>query len=142
MNLLADALHESLAERSAPVRAACEGQLVDAAALQRCPVVNHQGDTLGEVVQVLVDLPRGDLAAVVMAAGGFLGLGQRQFALPWAALALDEKRNALLLDAQREAFDHAPQFDEERWAEQSSAPVWREQLLRHWAPAAAGPAGR
>jgi sporulation protein YlmC with PRC-barrel domain len=132
MSVLADALHQSINERVAPVRGACAGQFVAGADLQGCPVVNPQGEALGEVTAVLLDLRRGRIAAVVMASGGLLGLGQRRFAVPWPALALDGSRNALVLDAQREAFDHAPEFDDERWAEQSAAPAWHDQLERHW----------
>lgn len=45
-------------------------------------VMNHQGETLGEVEDIMLDVPRGRIAYAVMSAGGFLGIGEKLFALP------------------------------------------------------------
>jgi hypothetical protein len=41
---------------------------------------------MGSVAQLVLDLLAGRLAYVVVASGGFLGLGERRFMLPWAGL--------------------------------------------------------
>jgi hypothetical protein len=51
----------------------------------------------------------------VMSCGGFLGLGDKLFAIPWGALTLDADRKCFVLDAERERFEQAPGFDKDHW---------------------------
>ncbi len=37
----------------------------------------------------MVDVPMGRVAYAVLSFGGFLGMGDKLFAIPWAALKLD-----------------------------------------------------
>ena len=50
------------------------------------PVINAQGDELGKVSDIMVDVRRGRVAYAVMSCGGFLGIGDKLF---WGFDALD-----------------------------------------------------
>jgi hypothetical protein len=63
----------------------------------------------------MIDVQRGTVAYAVMSCGGFLGLGDKLFAIPWRALTLDAERHCFVLDAQRERFAQAPGFDKDHW---------------------------
>jgi len=50
-------------------------------------VVNHQGEDLGKIEELMIDLDRGRIAYAVLSFGGFLGIGDKLFAFPGRLLA-------------------------------------------------------
>jgi sporulation protein YlmC with PRC-barrel domain len=100
-------------------------------------VVNAAREDLGEIEHIMLDVPRGRIAYAVLSFGGFLGMGEKLFAIPWHALKLDVANKCFILDASKEQLQNAPGFDKDRWpsmADQkwaqdihsyySSAPYW------------------
>lgn len=100
-------------------------------------VVNTQGEDLGEIEEIMLDVRSGRIAYAVLAAGGFLGMGEKYFAIPWSALTLDTDRKCFILDISKDQLKDAPGFDKDNWpsmADQSwassvhsyyrSAPYW------------------
>ena len=85
-------------------------------------VVNLQGETLGEVEEIMLDVRSGRIAYVVLAVGGLLGIGEKYFAVPWQALTLDTDRKCFVLDADKDRLKNAPGFDKDHWPR--AAPVW------------------
>jgi hypothetical protein len=51
-------------------------------------VEDRSGRVLGSVNHMLIDLHRGNVAYVIVAQGGFLGLGESRFPLAWHELEL------------------------------------------------------
>lgn len=78
-------------------------------------VINHQGETLGEIEEVMLDVRGGRIAYAVVSAGGFLGIGEKYFAIPWRAFTMDTDRKAFILDADKERLKNAPGFDKDHW---------------------------
>jgi sporulation protein YlmC with PRC-barrel domain len=78
-------------------------------------VVNRQGEELGDIHDIMIDVQRGRVAYAVMSRGGVLGVGDKLFAIPWHALTLDADRKCFVLDAPKERFDAAPGFDKDHW---------------------------
>ena len=79
------------------------------------PVINAKGDELGKVSDIMVDVRRGRVAYAVMSCGGFLGIGDKLFAIPWSALTLDADRKCFVLDVDKARLEAAPGFDKEHW---------------------------
>ena len=48
-------------------------------------VENPQGQNLGDIKDVVIDRASGRIAYAVVSFGGFLGLGEKLFAVPWGA---------------------------------------------------------
>lgn len=94
-------------------------------------VMNHQGETLGEIEDIMLDVPRGRIAYAVMSAGGFLGIGEKLFALPWSALTLDTDRKCFLLDADKERISNAPGFDKDHWPSQADT-SWQDEINSYY----------
>lgn len=90
-------------------------QVLSASTLMGDKVVNAEGEDLGEVSEVMIDLDAGQIAYVVITFGGFLGLGGKLFAFPWGALTLDPDREVFVVDVDREQLEEAPGFDEDDW---------------------------
>src|SRR5205823_4422826 len=57
--------------------------------LQGDSVYNGADEKLGEVTDIMIDVPTGRVAYAVMSVGGVLGVGDKLFAIPWQALKLD-----------------------------------------------------
>src|SRR4030095_7523320 len=49
-------------------------------------VYDAAGRFLGEIEELILDLPSGRVGYALMAAGGFLGMGRELFSIPWAAV--------------------------------------------------------
>ncbi|HYG31471.1 MAG TPA: PRC-barrel domain-containing protein, partial [Methylophilaceae bacterium] len=52
-------------------------------------VANHKDEDLGDIKEIMLDVPNGRIAYAVLSFGGFLGMGNKLFAVPWEALKLD-----------------------------------------------------
>jgi sporulation protein YlmC with PRC-barrel domain len=94
-------------------------------------VINHQNETLGQIDEVVIDVPSGRVAYAAMASGGFLGLGERLFAVPWTALRYDAGRECFVMDARKETFENAPGFDKDHWPTEAQR-EWHDSVHRFY----------
>jgi hypothetical protein len=92
-------------------------------------VINMAGEHLGKIEDLMIDLENGRVAYAVLSFGGFLGLGNKLFAVPWEALTVRPQEHAFALNVSRETLENAEGFDKDNW------PVTCEQLAtstREW----------
>ncbi|MEZ5361933.1 MAG: PRC-barrel domain-containing protein [Bryobacterales bacterium] len=78
-------------------------------------VVNPKGEDLGKIEDLMVDLGSGRVSYAVLSFGGFLGIGDKLFALPWPSLQLDSDNQRFILDISKERLEKAPGFDKDHW---------------------------
>jgi len=78
-------------------------------------VVNAQGEDLGEIKDIMIDVPSGRVAYAVLSFGGVLGMGDKLFAIPWHALQLDPENHCFILNVDKERLKNAPDFDKDHW---------------------------
>jgi sporulation protein YlmC with PRC-barrel domain len=78
-------------------------------------VVNAQGEDLGDIKSIMIDVPSGRVAYAVLSSGGFLGIGDKLFAIPWHALTLDADNKCFVLNIDKERLKNAPGFDKDHW---------------------------
>jgi len=84
-------------------------------------VRNGAGEDLGKVEQIMIEISSGRVAYVVLSFGGFLGIGDKLFAVPWSALRLDEGEHEFILDVDRQTLDNAPGFNKDAWPDMADA---------------------
>lgn len=106
-------------------------RLMTSSTLTGDTVVNRDNETLGTISDIMLDVRRGRVAYAVMASGGFMGVGERLFALPWAALELDVERQCFVLDVDRAALDKAPGFDRAHWPSEADL-QWQQSVHRYY----------
>lgn len=98
-------------------------------------VENAQGNNLGEIHDVVIDPADGSIAYAVMAAGGFLGLGEKFFAIPWRAFQPqmddDGEIEQLTLNMDKERFQNAPGFDKDQWPDMAN-PQWGQTVHAYY----------
>jgi uncharacterized protein YjbJ (UPF0337 family)/sporulation protein YlmC with PRC-barrel domain len=80
-------------------------------------VINPVGEDLGQIEDMVVDLESGRIAYAVLSFGGFLGFGNKLFAIPWEALKLSSQDDEFILHVHKEALANAPGFDKDHWPE-------------------------
>jgi sporulation protein YlmC with PRC-barrel domain len=90
-------------------------QVMAADTLQGDSVRNDAGEDLGEITDIMIDVPTGRVAYAVMSVGGVLGMGAKLFAIPWSALRLDTESKCFRMNVAKERFDQAPGFDKDHW---------------------------
>ena len=79
-------------------------------------VVNRQDESLGEIHELVIDAEEGRLAYAVLSFGGFIGMGNKLFAIPWTAFEFSNSENKLILNVDKEKLEAAPGFDkDEKW---------------------------
>jgi sporulation protein YlmC with PRC-barrel domain len=78
-------------------------------------VRNQQGESLGDLKDIMIDTNTGHIAYGVLSFGGVLGMGEKLFAVPWDAITVDAKNKELVLDIDKEKLKDAPGFDKDHW---------------------------
>jgi sporulation protein YlmC with PRC-barrel domain len=96
-------------------------RVMSAASLASDSVRNKTGGKVGSITDIMIDLPSGRIAYAVLSFGGFLGFGEKLFAIPWDALTLDEDNKCFILDVNEGTLEDAPGFDKDNWPDMADA---------------------
>ena len=78
-------------------------------------VYNADGEDLGDIKEFMLDMATGKVAYAVLSFGGILGMGDKLFAVPWAALKLDTENKRFTLNVPKASLKDAPGFNQDRW---------------------------
>ncbi|MGE0754616.1 MAG: PRC-barrel domain-containing protein [Alphaproteobacteria bacterium] len=105
--------------------------LLSASSLCGDSVKNLQGDDLGEVKEIMLDTRSHQIAYYVLSFGGFLGLGDKYFAIPPEAMELDKEEKCFVLNASKERLKAAEGFDKDNWPNMAD-PAFRDRLYSHY----------
>lgn len=89
--------------------------VMSADTLEGDEVVNAEGENLGEIEAIMLDVPGGRIAYAVLSFGGVLGIGEKLFAIPWKALTLDADEKRFILNIDQDVLKNAPGFDKDHW---------------------------
>ena len=106
-------------------------EVMDADTLIGDSVVNAAGEDLGEVKAIMLDVTGGRIGYAVLSFGGFLGMGNKLFAIPWSALTLDADEKRFVLNIAKERLENAPGFDKDHWPSMADA-SWATQLHKYY----------
>ncbi len=82
-------------------------------------VVSPEGEDLGTLKELMLDLDEGRINYAVLSFGGFLGMGNKLFAIPWEALTLNPHDHSFTLNVDKDRLENAPGFDKDNWPDQA-----------------------
>jgi PRC-barrel domain len=99
--------------------------------LAKDSVRNRLNEDVGSIKEIMIDVPSGRVAYAVLSVGGFLGMGDRLFAIPWESLVLDEDRKCFILDVDKSRLENAPGFDKSNWPDMTET-LWGDGVLKYW----------
>ena len=94
-------------------------------------VQNSAGEDLGTVDEIMIDIPAGKVAYAVLSFGGFLGMGDKLFAVPWSALRVDEDKKHFILDVDKKKLENAPGFDKDNWPDMADT-SWGTRIFSYY----------
>ena len=90
-------------------------------------VVNGADENLGDIKEIMLDMNTGQVAYAVLAFGGFLGMGEKLFAVPWQALHLDTANHRFVLNVDKARLKNAPGFNKDAWPDMADT-AWASQI--------------
>ena len=105
--------------------------LLSATTLTGNEICNRYGEKLGHIRDFVLDMDNGRIRYAVMSCGGFLGMGDRLFAIPWSALDLDTEHKRFLLDVGIDRLKAAPGFDKDNWPNMADE-QWAGKVRYHF----------
>ncbi|GJL57783.1 MAG: hypothetical protein NPIRA03_06400 [Nitrospirales bacterium] len=77
-------------------------------------VKNLQGEDIGQIEELVIG-SNGEVGYAVLSFGGFLGMGDKLFAVPWDSLAHQPDQEYVTLDIQTKKLEKAPGFNKNDW---------------------------
>jgi sporulation protein YlmC with PRC-barrel domain len=89
--------------------------LLSASTITGDEVCNLKDEKLGSIQDLMLDTQTGKVRYAVLSSGGFLGMGDRLFAVPWSAFKVDTENKRFILDVNVERLKAAPGFDKDEW---------------------------
>jgi hypothetical protein len=75
-------------------------------------VYRSNGDKIGHIERVMIDKRSGKVAYAVMAFGGFLGLGEDYYPVPWSLLTYNERLGGYEVNIGDDQLRGAPKYSE------------------------------
>jgi sporulation protein YlmC with PRC-barrel domain len=95
-------------------------------------VVNRQNENLGKIHELVIDAKEGRLAYAVLSFGGFMGMGNKLFAMPWKAFEFSNTENKLILNVDKKKLETAPGFDKDaKWPDFADR-TWGDGIYKHY----------
>jgi sporulation protein YlmC with PRC-barrel domain len=94
-------------------------------------VKNPQGEKLGKVEEIMLDLDFGRVSYAVLSFGGFLGIGDKLFAIPFEKLRIDGEDHCCVLDVDKAQLEAATGFDKDHWPNFADR-EWGSQVYGHY----------
>jgi sporulation protein YlmC with PRC-barrel domain len=84
------------------------GRLIAADQVEGTRIYNSAGENLGNVEDVMIDKVSGRIAYAVVGFGGFLGMGNRHYPLPWETLKYDANMGGFVVNLDKRTLEGAP----------------------------------
>ncbi|RQS23375.1 PRC-barrel domain-containing protein [Burkholderia sp. Bp8998] len=94
-------------------------------------VLTIDGDDIGKITNIMLDVHSGRIAYAVVSSGGLPGIGDKLLAVPWNVLTLDAERRCFVLPVPTERVRDAPGFEQDRWPTMAD-PAWAEGLHAYY----------
>ncbi len=90
---------------------------------------NREGEKVGAVDELVIDVEKGQVVYAALSVGGFLGVGDKLFAIPWREFTLEvgEDGKFFRIDVTKEKLQRAEGFDKDAWPNVAD-PKWRERI--------------
>lgn len=85
-------------------------------------------EKIGKIESVMIDKRSGRVAYAVMSFGGFLGIGEDHYAVPWQALEYDESLDGYRTQITKEQVEGAPAHSDDHWNDRE----WETRIHDHY----------
>ncbi len=95
-------------------------------------VVNRQNENVGKIDELVIDAKKNRVMYAVLSFGGFMGMGNKLFAMPWEAFEFSETGDTLILNVDKEKLNAAPGFEKgDKWPDFKDT-LWGESIYNYY----------
>jgi hypothetical protein len=98
--------------------------LIGSDKVEGTPVFRPDGEKVGTIQRVMIDKIAGQVAYAVMSFGGFMGIGQDYYPLPWRLLTYNPELGGYQVNIGETQLKGAPKYSSHElwdWADQARA---------------------
>jgi hypothetical protein len=90
--------------------------LIGSDKVEGTPVYRSNGERVGRIERLMIDKLTGKVAYAVMSFGGFMGIGEDYYPLPWSLLTYNPILNGYEVNIGEQQLKGAPKFSQhENW---------------------------
>lgn len=86
------------------------GDLIASDRVEGTRVYGSDGKHIGSIEHLIIEKKSGQVTYAVLAFGGFLGIGEDHYPLPWKKLSYDRDLGGYQTDVTREQVEAAPKY--------------------------------
>lgn len=92
-------------------------RLLSSSSIVGTNVKNAESKNIGEIKDLMIDWNTGRVSYAVLSFGGFLGMGEKLFAVPMQSFEFDTEdvEGRVVLNVDKEFLEDAPGFDNDNW---------------------------
>ncbi len=94
-------------------------------------VSNLKSENIGDIKDLMIDPNNSEVIYAVLSFGGFMGIGNKLFAVPLKALQFSDRDDTIRLDVNKEKLENAPSFDEDNWPSTADK-TFTDSVNRHY----------
>ena len=106
-------------------------QLTGASTIIGSDVYSQYNEALGTIKEIMLNINTGKVCYAVMCYGGFLGMSEKLFAVPWHALTQDTEHKRYILNIDSARLYSAPGFDKNHWPNMSDE-TWANDIYSYY----------
>ena len=110
---------EDIRNRNAEVKETHD--LIASDKVEGTKVFDTRGEHVGSIERILVEKRSGKVSYAVLSFGGFLGIGDEHYPLPWSKLNYDESLGGYRVDISKDQLEGAPKYEGQEDADYWSA---------------------
>ena len=96
--------------------------LIGSDKVEGTPVRRSDGERVGQIERIMIDKLSGKVAYAVMSFGGFLGMGEDYYPLPWSVLKYNPTLGGYEISVTEQQLKNAPKYsrhDSWDWADRA-----------------------
>jgi hypothetical protein len=93
-------------------------------------VYNPAGEKLGSIYDVMLEKVSGRAEFAILSFGGFLGIGEKYFPLPWNALNYDVAQGGYVVNVDRDRLERAPSYSADELSGWDD--TWDSRITDYW----------
>jgi sporulation protein YlmC with PRC-barrel domain len=106
-------------------------EVMAAATLDGSKVMSSDGEHVGKISDIMLDVRSGRIGYAVLSEGGFLGMGTTLHAIPWNALTIDTDEKCFRVDISAQKIKDEPGFDKDHWPSMADV-TWGSELHHYY----------
>jgi hypothetical protein len=104
------------------------GMLISSNDVDGTDVYGADRNKIGAIDHLMIEKSSGRVAYAVMSFGGFLGLGESHYPLPWNALRYDVELDGYITGVTEDQVKNAPRYEERSYANRD----WETRTHDHY----------